>query len=52
MSINLFSVRQVADRLGVKWYRIKYAHCAGLVAEPMRVARTGFKTRVDVAPAA
>lgn len=48
MEKNLFSVREVSSRLGVKWYRIKYAHNAGLVAEPMRVANHRLYSEADI----
>ena len=48
MADALFSIREVANRLGVKWYRVKYAHMAGLVPEPMRVGNHRLYDEVDV----
>ena len=44
----LFGIREVANRLGVKWYRVKYAHMAGLVPEPMRVGNHRLYDDEDV----
>jgi DNA-binding transcriptional MerR regulator len=48
MTDTFFSIREVANRLGVKWYRVKYAHMAGLVPEPMRVGNHRLYDEVDV----
>ena len=48
MADKFYSIRQVADRLGVRWYRVKYAHQAGHVQEPMRVGNTRFYADADV----
>ena len=48
MANALFSIREVANRLGVRWYRVKYAHMAGLVPEPMRVGNHRLYDEVDV----
>jgi DNA-binding transcriptional MerR regulator len=45
---QFFSIRQVADRLGVAFYRVKYAHQAGHVQEPMRVGNTRFYAVDDI----
>jgi DNA-binding transcriptional MerR regulator len=45
---TLFSIREVANRLGVKWYRLKYAHLAGLIPEPMRVGNHRLYSIEDV----
>jgi hypothetical protein len=43
-----FSIRQVADRLGVAFYRVKFAHQAGHVQEPLRVGNTRFYAEDDI----
>src|SRR5262249_22774237 len=48
MADTFYSIRQVADRLGVRWYRLKYAHQAGHVQEPMRVGNTRFYADADI----
>ena len=48
MADAFFGIREVANRLGVKWYRVKYAHMAGLVPEPMRVGNHRLYDEVDV----
>jgi DNA-binding transcriptional MerR regulator len=48
MTTQYFSIREVASRLNVKWYRIKYSHMAGLVPEPMRVGNTRLYADTDV----
>ena len=48
MNNTFLSIRQVADRLGVRWYRVKYAHQAGHVHEPLRVGNTRFYTEADI----
>lgn len=48
MTDALFSIREIANRLGVKWYRVKYAHMAGLVPEPMRVGNHRLYTEGDL----
>ena len=48
MTEALFSIREVANHLGVRWYRIKYAHMAGLVPEPRRVANNRLYCDADV----
>lgn len=42
------TIREVADLIGVKWYRIKYAHQARLVAEPLRVGNCRLYSEADV----
>jgi hypothetical protein len=48
MADRFYSIRQVADHLGVRFYRIKYAHQAGHVREPLRVGNTRFYTEADI----
>src|SRR5439155_1540383 len=48
MADTFYSIRQVADRLGVRWYRVKYARQAGHVQEPMRVGNTRFYADADI----
>ena len=48
MTYQFMSAHQVAEHLGVKAYRIKYAHAVGLVAEPLRVANHRLYTEQDV----
>jgi DNA-binding transcriptional MerR regulator len=48
MTNTFIGIREVANRLGVKWYRVKYAHMAGLVPEPMRVGNHRLYDEVDV----
>jgi hypothetical protein len=48
MADTFYSIRQVADRLGVRWYRVKYAHQAGHVQEPLRVGNTRFYADADI----
>lgn len=48
MPDKFYSIREVAARLNVKWYRIKYSHMAGLVPEPMRVGNHRLYAECDV----
>lgn len=48
MQHTFYTVRQVADRLGVRWYRIKYSHQAGHVPEPLRVGGSRLYTEEDI----
>lgn len=44
----MFSTTQVAQFLGIKFYRILYAHKAGLVDEPERVGGNRAYTQQEV----
>ena len=48
MAENLYTIGEVADTLGVKFYRIKYAHQSGLVNEPSRIGNRRLYNDDDV----
>ncbi|MBX9580583.1 MAG: helix-turn-helix domain-containing protein [Gemmataceae bacterium] len=43
-----YTTRQVADLLGVRWYRVVYAHHAGHIPEPGRVGNLRLYTEAEV----
>jgi DNA-binding transcriptional MerR regulator len=46
--MTFYTTRQVADLLGVRWYRVAYAHHAGHVREPGRVGNVRLYTEAEV----
>lgn len=43
-----YSTRQVAELLGVRWYRVKYSHQAGHVPEPLRIGNVRMYDEADI----
>ncbi len=48
MANSYSSVGEVANRLKVAYWRIKYAHAAGYIKEPLRVGNHRLYTEDDI----